>query len=205
MCTSCDVPIAIALWNVALPCTTCGFETRLILTLRPRTGSREMFTQGCPNTESSAIMGIQRADLNEGLNGPSPMTQSLASTTQGHPPLMHGVFETRSSRNISSSPRNSSTTTPCLQLRQIQGYDCLLVHVRSPVGIVPRTRHICLATNQSQVRERLPWFRGSRKQRMASCASARDLTPAICSSPGVRSTSLDTVKRMSSLCSYCCR
>ena len=118
---------------------------------------------------------------------------------------MRGVFERRCSRNISSSPRNSSTATPCLQLRQIQGYDCLLVHVRSPVGMVPRIRHLCLATNQSQVRQRLPWFRGSRKQCIASCASACDLTPAIRSSPAVRSTSLDTVKRMSSLWSCCCR
>ena len=98
---------------------------------------------------------------------------------------MRGVFERRCIRNISSSPRNSSTPTPCLQLRQIQGYDCLLVHVRSPVGMVPRTRHICLATNQSQVHRRLPWFRGRSKQCIASCATDRDLTPAICSSPAV--------------------
>ena len=39
-------------------CATCGFETRLILLLRPRTGPWEVFTQGSPNTESSAIMGF---------------------------------------------------------------------------------------------------------------------------------------------------
>ena len=51
------------------------------------------------------------------------------------------------------------------------------MHVRSPVGMVPRISDICLSTNQSQVRQRLPWFRESRKQRMASCASARDQIP----------------------------
>ena len=59
------------------------------------------------------------------------------------------------------------------------------MHVRSPVGMVPRIRHICLATNQSQVRQRLPWFGGSRKQCIASCASARDQISAIRSSPAV--------------------
>ena len=77
---------------------------------------------------------------------------------------MRGVFESRCSRNISSSPCNSSTPTPCLQLRQTRGYDCLPMHVLSPVGIVPRTTHTCLAINQSQVRQRLPCFHESRKQ-----------------------------------------
>ena len=39
-------------------CATCGFETRLIPPLRPRTGSWEVFPQGCPNIESPAIMGF---------------------------------------------------------------------------------------------------------------------------------------------------
>ena len=73
---------------------------------------------------------------------------------------MCGVFERRCSRNISSSPRNSSTPTPCLQLRQIQGYDCLLVHVRSPVGIgsanqahLPRHQSIASSSKTALV----PW------------------------------------------------
>ena len=94
------------------------------------------------------------------------MTQSLASTSQVHAPLMHpwGLREMLQLQYQFVASQffhcNSMSSTA-----SIQGYDCLLVRVCSPVGIVPRTRHICLATNQSQVHRRLPWLCGSRKQR----------------------------------------